>query len=95
MTEVRNAFAKRVEQYIDEFPKREDWIMTIISIARAGTLAIVLAAGALAGCSSPGGKVAATDPSIVPTASASTSPYSGEDYTAALDAAMTSDNGGE
>lgn len=69
--------------------------MTIIPMTRAGALAIVLTAGALAGCSSPGGMVAATNPSIVPTASSNTAPYSGEDYAAALDAAMTSDNGGE
>lgn len=69
--------------------------MTIIPMTRAATLAIVLAAGALAGCSAPGGMVASTNPSMAPAASAGTGPYDGADYVAALDAAMTSDDGGE
>ena len=68
--------------------------MTIVSMMRSGTLAIVVAASALAGCTSQSGMVAATNSSIVPTAPA-TGPYSGADSVAALDAAMTSDNGGE
>jgi hypothetical protein len=40
--------------------------MSMIPIMRAGTLSIVLAAGALVGCSSPGAMVAATNPSMVP-----------------------------
>jgi hypothetical protein len=95
LTEIRNAFSKRVGQSIDELSKREDWIMTIIPTMRAGTLAIVLAAGALAGCSSPGGMVASTNRSIVPTASRNAAPYSGEDYAAALDSVMTTDSSGE
>lgn len=70
--------------------------MTIIPMMRTGTLAIVLAAGALVGCSSPSGMVATTNPMMVPAAGAGyTGPYSGEDWSAALNAAMTSDNGGE
>jgi hypothetical protein len=69
--------------------------MTIIPIMRAGTLAIVLAAGALVGCSSPGAMVATTNPSMVPVGPGSSDIYSGDAWYAALDAAMTSDNGGE
>ena len=69
--------------------------MTIIPTMRAGTLAIVLAAGALAGCSSTGTMVATMNPSMVPAALGNTGPYSGGDWDAALDSAMTSNNGGD
>ena len=70
--------------------------MAIIRIMRAGTLATLLAAGALAGCSTPPSGRVASQASIVPTSTAiDTGPYSGEASAAELDAAMTSDNGGE
>jgi hypothetical protein len=69
--------------------------MNIVPKMRAGTLAMVLAAGALVGCSSPDAMVATTNPSVVPSGPGSMGPYSGGDWDAALDAAMTSDNGGE
>ena len=69
--------------------------MTTMTTMRAGTLALVLAAGALAGCTVPGAQVASTNPSMVAAGPANTGPYSGAEWNAALDNAMTSDNGGE
>ena len=77
--------------------------MTIISMMRAGTLAMVLAAGALSiqGCSSPDQTKTAQGTRLLGSSGLSTgavssaSPYSGADWDAALNAAMTSDNGGE
>lgn len=76
--------------------------MTIIPMMRAGTLAMVLAAGTLLiqGCSSPDQTMTAQGTRLVGTSGISTAavnsaPYSGADSAAALDAAMTSDVGGE
>ena len=76
--------------------------MTFIPMMRAGTLAMVLAAGTLLiqGCSSPDQTKTAQGTRLLGSSGISTSainsaPYSGPDSEAALDAAMTSDNGGE
>ena len=76
--------------------------MTIISMMRAGTLAMVFAAGALSiqGCSSPDQTKTAQGTRVLgssglSSAPVASSPYSGADWDAALNAAMTSDNGGE
>ena len=76
--------------------------MTIIPMMRAGTLAMVLAAGALLiqGCSSPDQTKTAQGTRLlgssgISTGAVNSAPYSGADFDAALDAAMTSDNGGE
>lgn len=69
--------------------------MTIISSMRASTLAVVLAAGALVGCSTPPSGMIASQQTVVPGGyQADTGPYSGAAWAAELDAAMTSDNGG-
>jgi hypothetical protein len=76
--------------------------MTIIPMMRAGTLAMALAAGALLiqGCSSPDQMQTAQGTRLlgssgISTGAVNSDPYSGADFDAALDAAMTSDNGGE
>jgi len=76
--------------------------MTIIPIMRAGTLATVLAAGALLiqGCSAPDQTKTAQGTRLlgssgISTAAVNSAPYSGADFDAARNAAMTSDNGGE
>jgi len=69
--------------------------MAIIPMTRASTLAIVLVAGALVGCSSPGPMVARTNVAMAPASPAITGPYSGTDWYTALNAEMTSDNGGD
>jgi len=70
--------------------------MIIVPKLRTGALAIVLAAGMLAGCSTPPNGMVASQVSIVPAINpANTGPYSGDAWAAELDAAMTSDFGGE
>jgi hypothetical protein len=73
--------------------------MTMIPMLRAGTLAMVVAASALAGCSSPDQTMTAQGTRLLGRSGISTaavnSPYSGAEWNAALEAAMTSDNGGE
>jgi hypothetical protein len=73
--------------------------MTIIPMLRAGTLAMVVAASALAGCSAPDQTMTAQGTRLLGSSGISTaavnSPYSGSEWSAALEAAMTSDNGGE
>lgn len=76
--------------------------MTIVPMMRAGTLAMVLAAGALSiqGCSSPDQTKTAQGTRLLGSSglssgAVSSSPYSGADWDAALNAAMTSDSGGE
>jgi hypothetical protein len=75
--------------------------MTKVSMLRASALTVVLAAGALLiqGCASDQTMTAQGTRMIgasgVAVASANSAPYSSEDWNAALDAAMTSDNGGE
>jgi hypothetical protein len=76
--------------------------MTVIPMIRAGTLAMVLGAGALLiqSCSSVDQTKTAQGTRVlgssgISTGAVNSAPYSGEDYDAALDAAMTSDNGGE
>jgi hypothetical protein len=68
----------------------------------AGTLAMVLAAGALLiqGCSSPDQTMTAQGTRLlgssgISTGASNSAPYSGADFDTALDAAMTSDDGGE
>lgn len=74
--------------------------MTKISMMmRAGSLAMVLAAGTLVGCSSPDQMQTAQGTRLIGSSGISTAdenyaPYSGPDAEAALNAAMTSDNGG-
>jgi hypothetical protein len=75
--------------------------MTITPMMRAGTLAIVFAAGALViqGCSSPDPTKTAQGTRLlgssgISTGAVNSSPYSGPEADAALNAAMTSDNGG-
>jgi hypothetical protein len=72
------------------------------SLMRAATLAMVLSAGALLiqGCSSPDQTKTAQGTRLIGSSGISTravnsAPYSGADFDAALDNAMTSDNGGE
>jgi hypothetical protein len=76
--------------------------MNTIPMIHAGTVATVLAAGALLiqGCSSADGTKTAQGTRVlgssgISTAALNSGPYSGADYDAALDAAMTSDSGGE
>ena len=70
--------------------------MINISTLRAGTVAVALAAVTLVGCSTPQSAMIASQTTIVPTGEGiDTGPYSGEASAAELDAAMTSDNGGE
>jgi hypothetical protein len=76
--------------------------MTTIRMMRAGTLAMVLAAGVLLiqGCGSEDPTKTAQGTRLLGSSGISTgavdsAPYSGADYDAALDAAMTSDSGGE
>ena len=75
--------------------------MTIISMMRAGTLAMVLVTGALLqGCSSPDQPMTAQGTRLlgssgVSTGAVTSGPYSGEDWDAALDNTMTTDSGGE
>lgn len=70
----------------------------ISMMMRAGSLAMILAAGTLVGCS-PDQTMTAQGTRLIGSSGISTSanyaPYSGADSEAALDAAMTSDNGGE
>jgi hypothetical protein len=75
--------------------------MTVIPMVRAGTLAMVLAVSALSiqGCSSSDQTMTAQGTRLLGSSGLSTAavnaPYSGADWTAALEAAMTGDNGGE
>ena len=69
--------------------------MIIVPMMRASALAIVLAAGALVGCSSPCAMMARTNVAMAPVSPAITGPYSGFDWYTALNAEMTSDNGGD
>jgi hypothetical protein len=66
--------------------------MTNIRITRASLLAMVLAAGALAGCSTPPSAMLASQKVMVPS---SAGPYSGDAWYSDLDVEMTSMNGGD
>ena len=70
----------------------------ISMMMRAGSLAMILAAGTLVGCS-PDQTMTAQGTRLIGSSGISTNanyaPYSGADSEAALDAAMTSDNGGD
>ena len=75
--------------------------MIIRSMLRGGVMAVALA-GALVvqGCTSSDPTITAQGTRLLGTSGlstgvANTGPYSGAEWTAALDAAMTSDNGGE
>jgi len=69
--------------------------MTIVPTMRASALAVVLAAGALVGCSSPDAMMARTNVAMAPVSPAITGTYSGVEWYTALNAEMTSDNGGD
>jgi hypothetical protein len=73
-----------------------------IPMLRAGTLAAVLGAGALLiqGCSSPDQTMTAQGTRLlgssgISTGAVNSAPYSGADAAAALEATMTSNNGGD
>jgi hypothetical protein len=71
-----------------------------MDLMRAGTVAVVLAAGTLVGCSSIDQTMTAQGTRLIGTSGISTgaanyAPYSGLDAEAATDAAMTSQNGGD
>ena len=73
---------------------------TTSMMMRAGSLALILAAGTLVSCSAPDQTMTAQGTRLigssgVTTGAANNAPYSGPDSAAALEAAMTSDNGGE
>ena len=74
--------------------------MTIISKMRAGSVAMVLAAGTLVGCGAPDQTMTAQGTRVIgrsgiTTSDANYSPYSGAESEAALDSVMTGDQGGE
>ena len=76
--------------------------MTIARMMRGGSVAIALAGALLIqGCSSTNPTITAQGTRLLGTSGVSTgtvnsnSPYSGADWDAALNAAMTGDNGGE
>jgi hypothetical protein len=74
-------------------------MIKISMMMRGGSLAMILAAGTLVGCS-PDQTMTAQGTRLIGSSGISSgganyAPYSGPDSEAALDAAMTSDNGGE
>ena len=70
----------------------EGLLMTKNRIMRASLLAVVLAAGALAGCSTPPSAMIASQKAMLPS---NTGPYSGDAWYSDLDIEMTSMNGGD
>ncbi|HEX4193766.1 MAG TPA: hypothetical protein VHY80_11740 [Stellaceae bacterium] len=66
--------------------------MTNNRITRASLLAVVLAAGALAGCSTPPSAMIVSQNAMAPS---NTGPYSSDAWYSDLDIEMTSMNGGD
>jgi hypothetical protein len=75
--------------------------MTFIPMVRGGLVTVILAGALLTqGCSSPDQTKTAQGTRLlgssgISTGAVNSSPYSGAEWDAALNAAMTSDNGGE